>query len=61
MGLIAVTISVLLGGMIGLLSGYFSGWLDVVLRRLIDVKLAFPGILLALVIVTVLAAVWTRR
>ena len=54
MGILAVTISVMLGGSIGLTAGFFGGALDRVLMRLIDVKLAFPGILLALVIVTVL-------
>src|SRR5215216_4352678 len=54
MGVIAVLISVVLGAGVGLLAGYFGGGLDRVLMRLIDVKLAFPGILLALVIVTVL-------
>ena len=53
-GLIAVSIAVVFGGLIGLLSGYFGGRVDGVLMRLIDVKLAFPGILAALVIVTVL-------
>jgi peptide/nickel transport system permease protein len=53
-GLIAVSIAVVFGGLIGLLSGYFGGRIDGVLMRLIDVKLAFPGILAALVIVTVL-------
>src|SRR5207248_7266982 len=53
-GLIAVAIAVILGGGLGLLSGYFGGRTDTVLMRLIDVKLAFPGILAALVIVTVL-------
>jgi peptide/nickel transport system permease protein len=53
-GLIAVGIAVIFGGLIGLLSGYFGGGADAVLMRLIDVKLAFPGILAALVIVTVL-------
>jgi peptide/nickel transport system permease protein len=53
-GLIAVSIAVVFGGLIGLLSGYFGGRTDGVLMRLIDVKLAFPGILAALVIVTVL-------
>jgi peptide/nickel transport system permease protein len=53
-GLIAVSIAVIFGGLIGLLSGYFGGRVDGVLMRLIDVKLAFPGILAALVIVTVL-------
>jgi peptide/nickel transport system permease protein len=54
MGVLAVIISVVLGGSIGLIAGYFGGGVDRVLMRLIDVKLAFPGILLALVIVTVL-------
>lgn len=53
-GVLAVAIGASLGGAIGLLSGYFGGRLDGVLMRLIDVKLAFPGILAALVIVTVL-------
>jgi len=53
-GVLAVAIGASLGGGIGLLSGYFGGRLDGVLMRLIDVKLAFPGILAALVIVTVL-------
>src|SRR5437762_13182 len=54
LAMIAVAIAVILGGGIGLLSGYFGGRTDTVLMRLIDVKLAFPGILAALVIVTVL-------
>lgn len=53
-GILAVVISASIGGLIGLVAGYFGGWTDRILMRLIDVKLAFPGILLALVIVTVL-------
>ncbi|HEV8655759.1 MAG TPA: ABC transporter permease [Candidatus Limnocylindria bacterium] len=53
-GILAVIISASIGGLIGLVAGYFGGWTDRILMRLIDVKLAFPGILLALVIVTVL-------
>jgi len=53
-GLVAVAIAVVLGGGLGLLSGYSGGRADVLIMRLIDVKLAFPGILAALVIVTVL-------
>ncbi|MGH2377600.1 MAG: ABC transporter permease [Candidatus Limnocylindria bacterium] len=53
-GFIAVAISAGVGGLIGLVSGYFSGPLDRILMRIIDVQLAFPGILLALVIITVL-------
>jgi peptide/nickel transport system permease protein len=53
-GFIAVAIAVLLGGGLGLASGYFGGVLDTLMMRVVDVKLAFPGILAALVIVTVL-------
>jgi len=55
-GLAAVAISLSIGGLIGLVAGYFGGWTDRILMRIIDVKLAFPGILLALVIVTVLGS-----
>lgn len=50
--------SVLLGGVfgvfMGLVSGYFGGWADRVIMRLADVQLAFPLMLLALVIVAVM-------
>ena len=55
-GLAAVSVSLAIGGLIGLVAGYFGGWTDRILMRIIDVKLAFPGILLALVIVTVLGS-----
>ena len=38
----------------GLLAGYYGRWMDGVLMRVVDVMLAFPGILLALGIVAVL-------
>lgn len=53
-GPIAVGIGLVPGVITGLLAGYYTGWMDVVLMRLIDVMLAFPGILLALGIVAVL-------
>ena len=53
-GLVAVSIAVGLGTPIGLVSGYYGGRLDLLLMRLVDVLLAFPGILLALAIVSVL-------
>lgn len=54
LGTISVVIGAGLGVTIGLVSGYYSGWIDRILMRGIDVMLAFPGILLALVIVAVL-------
>ncbi|HKV44187.1 MAG TPA: ABC transporter permease [bacterium] len=54
MGLVAVMISVAGGSVLGLLSGYYRGTVDLVIMRVVDVMLAFPGILLALVIIAVL-------
>ncbi len=53
-GLIAVAIGLLLGVPIGLLSGYYGGTLDLVVQRLVEVLLSFPGILLAIVLVATL-------
>jgi peptide/nickel transport system permease protein len=54
MGFVAVAISVTAGSLIGLLAGYYRGAVDMVAGRLVDVMLAFPGILLALVIIAIL-------
>jgi peptide/nickel transport system permease protein len=53
-GPIAVVIALIPGVLIGLMAGYYGRWLDITLMRVIDVMLAFPGILLALGIVAVL-------
>jgi peptide/nickel transport system permease protein len=54
MGLVAVAISVGGGSILGLLAGFYRGLVDLLVMRLVDVMLAFPGILLALVIIAVL-------
>ncbi|MFD5554113.1 ABC transporter permease [Streptomyces sp. NPDC127068] len=41
-------LALLVGGCLGLLSGYVGGWLDSTLMRIFDVMFSFPGILLAL-------------
>ena len=46
----AVTISVAIGLPLGIVSGYFRGWTDAVLMRLVDALLSFPALLLALTI-----------
>ncbi len=53
-GLVSVSIAVLLGAPLGLVSGFYGGRLDTFVMRVMDVLLAFPGILLALAIVSVL-------
>ena len=53
-GVVVVTLSVVAGVLIGLVAGYFRGRVDIVIMRLMDIILAFPSLLLALVLVAVL-------
>lgn len=53
-GLATVLISLAIGVVAGSLSGYFGGWLDLALMRLVDILMAFPGILLAIALTAVL-------
>lgn len=53
-GLISVGIGASLGFLFGIIAGYFQGWIDNVIMRAMDVLFAFPDILLALAIVSVL-------
>ena len=53
-GLVVVTSSLVSGVILGLLAGYFRGIVDVVIMRVMDVILAFPSLLLALVLVAIL-------
>jgi ABC-type dipeptide/oligopeptide/nickel transport system permease subunit len=53
-GFVAVSISLVLGITLGLLAGYFGGWIDAALMRIVDIMFAFPALLLAIVIVAVI-------
>lgn len=53
-GVVSVSISLFFGLIIGLTAGYYGGWYDNITMRLMDIMLAFPYILLAIVIVAVL-------
>ena len=50
----AVALSILIGLPVGMLAGYFGGWADTALMRIVDTLLAFPVLLLALAISAVL-------
>jgi len=53
-GVISVSIGLVFGTAIGLASGYFGGWCDSLLMRLMDIMLAIPYVLLAIAIVAIL-------
>ena len=53
-GLSTVGFAIIIGTVLGALAGYFGGWIDNLIMRVMDVLLAFPSLLLAIAIVTVL-------
>jgi peptide/nickel transport system permease protein len=53
-GIFTVSISLLVGLVIGSISGYYGGLVDEVFMRVVDILMAFPGILLAIAMVAVL-------
>lgn len=53
-GALVVVISLVIGILIGVISGYVGGILDFMIMRIIDILLAFPSLLLALVVATIL-------
>ncbi|NTV97654.1 MAG: ABC transporter permease [Chlorobiaceae bacterium] len=50
-GFLVVLISVTLGTVIGVTSGYFGGWIDAFIMRIVDVLIAFPALFLILIII----------
>ena len=53
-GFAAVGVGLAIGVPLGAVSGFYGGWLDLIIQRVIDVLLSFPGFLLALSLVAVL-------
>lgn len=53
-GISTVSFAIILGTTLGAIAGYFGGWWDIGIMRVMDVLLAFPSLLLAIAIVTVL-------
>jgi dipeptide transport system permease protein len=54
MGLMVVVLALTSGVALGLIAGYFRGWVDALIMRVMDIILAFPSLLLALVMVAIL-------
>ena len=58
-GFFGVVIAMVIGTLLGLISGYFGKWLDDLIMRLADIQLAFPFILFAITIMSVLGnGIW---
>jgi peptide/nickel transport system permease protein len=55
-GIVTVTFAIIIGTILGAIAGYSGGWVDNMIMRTMDVLLAFPSLLLAIAIVTVLGS-----
>ena len=55
-GIVPTLLSMAIGTTLGLIGGWYGGWLDYVIMRLADIVLAFPSILLAMVVMYTLGA-----
>ena len=53
-GLMSVSMAILIGSVLGAIAGFVGGWLDNLIMRLMDILLAFPGLLLAIAVVSIL-------
>jgi len=53
-GFSSVVLGSIAGTALGLLSGYFGGWLDLIIQRAVEIVAAFPGLVLVLVIIAAL-------
>jgi len=53
-GFVAVGIAIIIGSLLGLLSGYFGGWLDALIMRFVDIMLCFPTFFLILMVIAFL-------
>ncbi len=53
-GLSTVTLAIIVGGLLGAIAGFLGGWIDDLIMRTLDILMAFPSLLLAIAIVSVL-------
>ena len=53
-GFATISVSALLGFLFGAMAGFYGGWVDELIMRIVDILLAFPGILLAIALMAVL-------
>jgi peptide/nickel transport system permease protein len=54
----AISMSLVVGVILGVISAYYGGWVDSLIMRLSDILLAFPGLILALVFISVFSTIF---
>jgi peptide/nickel transport system permease protein len=58
-GFVAAGIAVLIGSVLGLVAGYYGGWVDTILMRVVDIMFCFPTFFLILAVITFLRpSIW---
>jgi peptide/nickel transport system permease protein len=58
-GFVAAGIAVIIGTLVGLIAGYYSGWVDNILMRFVDIMLCFPTFFLILAVIAFLGqSIW---
>ncbi len=50
----AILLALVIGLLVGTLSGYYKGWLDLIVQRFVDILMSFPSIILAIALATML-------
>ncbi len=53
-GFLGMLLGCIVGVILGLVAGYYGGWADTIIMRLMDVQLAFPGLLVAICIIAII-------
>lgn len=53
---VAASLAALIGTLLGLVAGWYGGWIDVVVSRLVDIWMAFPPVLLSILLVAILGS-----
>lgn len=53
---VAASLAALIGTLLGLVAGWYGGWMDVVVSRLVDIWMAFPPVLLSILLVAILGS-----
>src|SRR5699024_4823080 len=59
-GIGAVSIYILIGTIVGAISGYFGGWIDMIIMRITDVFMSFPFFMIILVVVSIVGSSLTN-